>query len=115
MDKNRKRNRCQAKTAEGKPCRAAAMPSGLCFFHGNPLKASELGRKGGRSKRQLTPEPKPLRFVNFQILFGRERSFYVISTLLELRCAPQKLAFVVGHDNVHSSSISNLLLPQLAI
>jgi hypothetical protein len=27
------------------------MEGGLCFFHANPAKASELGRIGGRSKR----------------------------------------------------------------
>ncbi len=52
----RKHNRCSARTVEGKPCQAAAMPSGLCFFHGNPRKAAELGRKGGRSKRRLNPD-----------------------------------------------------------
>ena len=30
--------------------------SGLCFFHANPNKASELGRKGGRSKNQVVTE-----------------------------------------------------------
>ena len=50
MDK-RKGNRCKAKTKDGKPCRAAATETGLCFFHSNPNKAAELGRKGGRSKR----------------------------------------------------------------
>jgi len=34
----------------GKPCRTAATPGGLCFFHANPKKASELGRIGGRRK-----------------------------------------------------------------
>jgi hypothetical protein len=33
----------------------------LCFFHGNPNKASELGRKGGRSKHKIVPgEAEPL-------------------------------------------------------
>jgi hypothetical protein len=34
----------------------------LCLFHGNPNLASELGRKGGRSKRHVsaeTAEPLP--------------------------------------------------------
>ena len=48
--KNRRRaNRCQALNSEGKPCGAAAMPGGLCFFHANPKKAAQLGRIGGRS------------------------------------------------------------------
>ena len=42
-------NRCKGKTPTGEDCRAAPTPSGLCFFHANPNKASELGRIGGRS------------------------------------------------------------------
>ena len=38
------------------PCHAAATEGGLCFFHANPNKASELGRIGGRSKRHAAPE-----------------------------------------------------------
>jgi hypothetical protein len=57
----RKTNLCKAKTAEGRPCRAAATATGLCFFHSNPNLASELGRKGGRSKRnQVVEELAPL-------------------------------------------------------
>jgi general stress protein YciG len=47
------KNRCQGRTKSNQPCRAAATSGGLCFFHANPNKASELGRKGGRSKRQV--------------------------------------------------------------
>ncbi len=43
-------SRCKARTKAGKPCRTAATKGGLCFFHANPDKASELGRIGGRSK-----------------------------------------------------------------
>lgn len=41
-------SRCQAVTKSGRPCRAAAMKGGLCFFHANPNKAVELGRIGGK-------------------------------------------------------------------
>ena len=51
MKTRRKQNLCQALTKDGKPCRAAAMPGGLCFFHANPKKAAQLGRIGGRSRR----------------------------------------------------------------
>jgi len=44
--------RCQGQTKSGKPCRAAATSGGLCFFHANPNKASELGRIGGRRNRR---------------------------------------------------------------
>ena len=53
-------SRCQAQTKRGRPCLAAATAGGLCFFHANPNKASELGRIGGRSKRLATPEPDEL-------------------------------------------------------
>lgn len=42
---------CKGKTKKGRPCRAAATEGGLCFFHANPNKASELGRVGGRKSR----------------------------------------------------------------
>ena len=48
-------SRCQGRTKSGKPCRAAATAGGLCFFHANPNKASELGRIGGRSKHMMAP------------------------------------------------------------
>jgi len=42
---------CKALAKGGKRCRAAATASGLCFFHADPSKASELGRIGGRRNR----------------------------------------------------------------
>ena len=48
--------RCKARAKSGKPCQAAATAGGLCFFHANPNKASELGRIGGRSKRHSVAE-----------------------------------------------------------
>lgn len=50
-------SRCKAQTKRGMPCRAGATAGGLCFFHANPNKASELDRIGGRSKRQAAAEP----------------------------------------------------------
>jgi len=50
------KNRCKGQTRAGKPCRAAATPGGLCFFHANPDKASELGRIGGRKNRHTAGE-----------------------------------------------------------
>lgn len=55
-------HRCKAKTKSGKACRAFATAGGLCFFHANPDKASELGRIGGRSNRHSvgeTADPLP--------------------------------------------------------
>ena len=47
-----KSNRCSGFTKAGKPCQAAATEGGLCFFHANPNKASELGRVGGTKRRK---------------------------------------------------------------
>jgi hypothetical protein len=63
MKSIRRGNRCKGRTKSGEPCGAAATASGLCFFHGNPNKASELGRKGGRQKGKsdgsgIDPLPK---------------------------------------------------------
>lgn len=54
-------SRCQGRTKAGAPCQAAATPGGLCYFHTNPNKASELGRIGGskRGKAPQTSEPLP--------------------------------------------------------
>jgi hypothetical protein len=56
MNKNRFDWRCNATAKNGKPCGAAAMEGGLCFFHANPNKASELGRIGGRRNRSAVQE-----------------------------------------------------------
>jgi hypothetical protein len=42
MISKNKNTRCSGRTQKGEPCRAAATPGGLCFFHANPNKASEL-------------------------------------------------------------------------
>lgn len=49
-------SRCKGQTKSGKPCQAAAMSGGLCFFHANPNKAIELGRIGGKKKSHLFAE-----------------------------------------------------------
>jgi hypothetical protein len=49
---NPEKPRCKAFTKSGMRCGAAPTPTGLCFFHGNPNKASELGRIGGKRNRR---------------------------------------------------------------
>lgn len=56
MATTERNNRCRARTKTGRPCGAAATGGGLCFFHANPNRASELGRIGGRSKRPSASE-----------------------------------------------------------
>ena len=55
-------SQCKGKTKKGRACEAAATKGGLCFFHANPEKASELGRIGGQKNRHAakdTPDPLP--------------------------------------------------------
>lgn len=59
---NTKITYCSATTKQGKPCRAAATSNGYCFFHANPEKAAELGRRGGQKNRHVidsNPTPFP--------------------------------------------------------
>ena len=61
MAGKRSKVHCNGQTKHGKPCHAAATPGGLCFFHANPDKASELGRIGGsRNRRANTSAVDPL-------------------------------------------------------
>ncbi|MGD0506349.1 MAG: hypothetical protein ABSA27_01025 [Terriglobales bacterium] len=60
MNRKDLHSRCKALAKTGKPCRAAATAGGLCFFHANPNKASELGRIGGRSNRHAGGESADL-------------------------------------------------------
>src|SRR5262249_38819218 len=47
--------RCSALTKAGHPCPAPATATGRCFFHENPEKATELGRRGGMKNRHVRP------------------------------------------------------------
>src|SRR5271157_4208091 len=44
---------CKATTSSGVRCKAKPHKDGLCFFHSDPRKAAELGRKGGRRNRKV--------------------------------------------------------------
>jgi general stress protein YciG len=48
---------CKATTSSGGRCKAKPHKHGLCFFHSDPKKAAELGRKGGRRNRHLYEAP----------------------------------------------------------
>ena len=51
---------CKATTSSGDRCRAKPHKNGLCFFHSDPEKAAELGRKGGRRNRHTYQTPLQL-------------------------------------------------------
>ena len=44
---------CKATTVSGERRRAKPHKKGLCFFHSDPARAAELGRKGGLRNRHV--------------------------------------------------------------
>src|SRR5271167_4680295 len=52
---------CKATMSSGGRCKARPHKNGLCFFHSDPKRAAELGRKGGRRNRH--PYETPLQPV----------------------------------------------------
>jgi hypothetical protein len=70
MNSRNEDSRCKGVTKRGEPCRAAATAGGLCFFHANPSKASELGRIGGRKNRHVVADmidPLPVVVNEFSV------------------------------------------------
>ena len=47
---------CKAMTGSGQRCKAKPHKNGLCFFHFDPQRAAELGRKGGRRRAAFNPD-----------------------------------------------------------
>lgn len=68
---------CKGRTKSGKACRAAPTEGGLCYFHANPNKASELGRIGGLSNRHFAAE-------NFEPLPKLETAMAIRDTVAQL-------------------------------
>jgi general stress protein YciG len=91
MNAKRTEIRCKGLTKAGKHCGAAPTAGGLCFFHANPNKASELGRKGGKGNRHAGAEsvdPLPRLNKAISLLGAVERLIAdVYSRKLELRVA----------------------------
>ena len=48
---------CKATTPSGERCKAKPHKDNLCFFHSEPKKAAELGRKGGKANRHTFVTP----------------------------------------------------------
>jgi Family of unknown function (DUF5763) len=46
------KTKCRGTTKRGMRCNANATPNGLCYFHADPKRASELGRLGGRKNKK---------------------------------------------------------------
>jgi general stress protein YciG len=49
---------CKATTSSGERCKAKPHKDGFCFFHCDPKKAAELGRKGGKDNRHIYETPR---------------------------------------------------------
>lgn len=47
---------CKATTSSGARCKAKPHKNGLCFFHADPQRAAELGRKGGLRRTRFNPD-----------------------------------------------------------
>jgi general stress protein YciG len=48
---------CKATTSSGERCKAKPHKDNLCFFHSDPKRAAELGRKGGKANRHTYETP----------------------------------------------------------
>ena len=98
-------HRCKAKTKSGKPCQAAATAGGLCFFHANPDKASELGRIGGRSNRHAAGQSAdPLPTLD-NALAVRETGSRLIANVLAGRIKPRIAAVLTPLLNLQLRAI----------
>ena len=91
----RTKNSCRAKTKNGEPCQAAATEGGLCFFHANPKKASELGQIGGRKNRRRSVEMDPLPTLDNAMAIQATLQ-RVISETYSSRLPPRTSA-ILGH------------------
>jgi len=81
--------RCKSRSNEGKACRAFATESGLCFFHGNPNKARELGRIGGRKNRHAVPEATAAPPLLDTALAVRQTNARLIEDVISGRISPR--------------------------
>ncbi len=113
METKRRESRCKGRTKAGKPCPAAATDGGLCFFHANPNKASELGRIGGsRSKRLVAAESgNPLPTLDSAIAV-RDTVARLIPDVLAGKVHPRIAASLGPLMNIqlHAIAASNLEL-----
>jgi hypothetical protein len=105
-------SRCKARAKSGKPCRAAATEGGLCFFHANPQKASELGRIGGRSNGRAGAESAdPLPILDNAIAV-RETGARLIADVYAGKLQPKVAASLAPLLNLQLRAIETADLEQ---
>ncbi len=105
MKNKQNKANCKSRTKAGKPCRAAATAGGLCYFHANPDKTSELGRIGGRKNGRAAVEsadPLP-RLDNAQAV--RDTLARLISDVLAGKLHPRRAAVLVSMLNLQLRTI----------
>jgi hypothetical protein len=97
---------CKGQTKSGKPCRAAATSGGLCFFHANPNKASELGRIGGkRNRRVIAQNDDPLPKLNTAMAV-RDVVTQLIADVYSGKLQPRVAAGLAPLLNLHSAQLT---------
>jgi hypothetical protein len=108
----RRQSGCKGRTKTGKPCGAAATAGGLCFFHANPNKASELGRIGGRSKRHAAAESgDPLPTLDNAVAL-RDTVAHVIADVLAGKVQPRVAACLAPLMNLQLHAIKTADIEQ---
>jgi hypothetical protein len=98
--KQRSREQCKAQTKAGDSCPAPAVERGLCFFHANPDKLSEMGRQGGSKNRHADPSrcdlpQRPLKTIGDVSVLLEETINRVRQGPFDLRTA-NSIGFLAG-------------------
>lgn len=115
MTSKNRDSRCKARAKSGKPCQAAPTAGGLCYFHANPNKASELGRKGGRSKRYSAGEnADPLPTLD-SALAVREASERLIADVYSGKLHPKIASSLAPLLNLQLRAIETVDLQQRVV
>ena len=107
-----KPHRCKGITKKGTPCGAAATAGGLCYFHANPTRASELGRIGGKKNRHFTNDsPTPLPSLDNQAAL-RDTIPRLIADLYMGKLHPRTASALVGLMNLQLRTIESAELAE---
>ena len=92
------RKRCKGTKKNGTACTAWAMEGCLCYFHANPDKASELGKRGGKAKSP-TGTPGVFEYVARPLKSVDDVTKLLADTINDLRSGAidSRLANTVGY------------------
>jgi general stress protein YciG len=92
------RKGCKGTKKNGVACTAWATEGGLCYFHANPDKASELGKRGGKAKSP-TGTPGVFEYVARPLKSVDDVTKLLADTINDLRSGAidSRLANTVGY------------------